>query len=259
MMLSKLVIVLEAFMTRLLNYTFMNFDAESAVDDLQRVFSVARVALDFPSAFREYAFNRFLQIADVRFITKLLANPTRFKLSHVIAWNSFVTAAQSVQIEFPRFFALVRALVMVSHVDTIEIGPDLDPTALLYVFQHWQLDELFDSAPDWEGLGSKLRIGKLKTAPKLSLAPSQPFDPKEAGWNVLEWNNVKYDRALAEAFPIFHQTIRRAGVTAAPKAPIVPMRMRSQSQAGKGGLTRSAVSGPVLPASNGIAFVFQPK
>jgi hypothetical protein len=205
----RMLLTFEPFIAQLLNASCMNFDIDVFLTIFRDLLSMVEQSIELPTAFRAHIYGHFLRMLDAHFITRLMANTSRFKLSHVVAWNSFMTALQDFQIQLPAFHALVTSLVMVTRLDLLEISPEVNPQELIYILKNWQLDELFDAAPEWEGLAYKLKVRDEDKPPPPREVKFRPFDPTAVGWRLQEWNRVELYIGIVEKFPFFRRNWRR--------------------------------------------------
>jgi hypothetical protein len=206
--LRKMVLTFEPITTRLLNSNCMDFDIDDFIATFQEIYATVQRCMDFPASFQDYLRGRFVRMLDARLIAKVLANPARLKLSHFVAWNFFTTAIQELELELPAFTALVNTLVLVPRIDSVPIPRDVNSRELIYILKNWQLDELYDSTPEWEELARRLKISIPEGPPSPREVVSEPFDIDSAGWVLANWNDVEINPDVANEFRVFRDNLK---------------------------------------------------
>jgi hypothetical protein len=207
---SKSLVGFDSLVRRLLLSSVEGFDADSFIEEFKLVHDAVIMTYEFPESFRRYLDRRLLAALDARIMNKLLGNPSRLKMSAVVAWNSFLSPAESNGVNLTLFSELVRGLVMISVVDgalCADICPNLDPKVLLYCMQNWQLDEFMDFAVDWEPFASQLGVSGPIARPIVEPIPIPHFRARDAKWNLRDWNRVTLDHGEIKRLPFLKAAV----------------------------------------------------
>jgi hypothetical protein len=156
-----------------------------------------------------YLFDHFTVLLD--------ANPTRFLFTNAVAWNTLISALDSVElITFRLIKQAVYVLMMAKNLSnpaTLDglveiICPDLEPKLVFYMLKNFRPDEMMPDTINPSVFRDRYQIPDIPTLQ--AVVPKSVLDYRPAGesLNLAAWNQVTLTPAITRQYPFLTEQVK---------------------------------------------------